>query len=355
MIHTPLCPKDCETEHHEVVNALQALAPRFSSVTAAVFSPLRATRGYSKEDFKKQIQKLLDNGWKRDEDVPEPSENLKLPLLLLSSMFGKIEAVDWLINEEHFEVSIRSSWTNETALHLVVRHLYLALSPSGSRLENMSVTEKVSTFEKVVSLLVEKDVSLLWAKDGLNRDTPFHILSRLLVNASLDAGDPGANDLCLSYHCKSFDVLLKLLKAEEESRLRKKDITNIICAKNGDGDTVMHILARDARRGFQLLKFLVKTLLGSTSSLKIQNARNVTAMDIVIERNPLHAKDLLTESELEEDQSMRDQLNGGISYNINFEQQIRSYLGPAFVTLGIVWGACWPSIVKEERGSLYPR
>lgn len=297
MFHTPLCPKDCEIRHHDVITSLQALTPRFSSaMNAAIFSPSRVTRGNNKDDFKKQVHKLVAAGWKKDKNVPENSKDFQLPLLHLVSMFGKHEAVDWLLNEEDFDGALRSSSSNETALHLVARHLYKALLSESRRLENMSISAKVANFEKVVSLLIAKEVSLFWAKDGLNKDTPFHILAKHLLAANSAEADSGIEDQCLAFYSKSFNVILKLLLAEEDGRLSRKDVMQALSVKNGDGETALHIVARATKHGHKILKFLVKSI-GSSDLLKLKNEKGLTVLNIVSECYPGHDKDLIVEEE----------------------------------------------------------
>lgn len=300
MSHTPLCSKDCNIKHHDVVTSLQAVAPRFNSCGSndSFPGPVRATRGNNKEDFKKHVQKLVSEGWSKDKEVPEPFQLLKLPLLHLASMFGKHEVVEWLLNEEGYDAKLQTSISGETALHLVARHLYTALSPSGSRLENMSITAKVANFERVVSLLIEKEVSLFWAKDEVNRETPFHILAKQLLQASSGFvdGELEKEDLCLSFFSNSLDVTLKLMLAEEKTRLNRRDVKHALSIKNSEGNTALHYLAQAFRHGFLVLRFLVKSL-GNNDLLKIKNSSGLSAIDIVNEVYPGHEKDLLIDEE----------------------------------------------------------
>lgn len=296
MFHTPLCPKNCNIRHHDVVTALQAVAPKFSSSAAILSGPLRVTRGNNKEDFKKHVYKLASKGWSKNNNVPEPSEDLRLPLLHLASMFGKHEIVDWLLNDENYDANLRTEKTNETALHLVARHLYTALSACESRLENMSITAKVANFERIVSLLVEKEVTLFWAKDCLNRDTPFHVLARQLLQAASSDQESETEDLCLSFYIKSVDVFLKLLLAEEPSRLNRRDVKHTLSTKNSEGDTALHLLARAAHQGYLVLRFLVKSL-GNNDLLKIKNSAGHSSMDILNQVYPGHERELLIDDE----------------------------------------------------------
>lgn len=212
-------------------------------------------------------------------------------------MFGKHEAVEWLLNEgQNFDASLRSSLSNETALHMVARHLYKAISSSASRLENMSIGAKVGNFEKVVSSLIAKEVSLFWAKDGLNRETPFHILANHLVNAKTADAKPETEDQWVAFYSQCVHVILKLLLAEEKSRLSRKDVIQALNVRNGDGDTCLHIIARATKHGYLVLKFLVKSL-GSSEFLKLRNGKNLSVLDIVNECYPGHEKDLLVEEE----------------------------------------------------------
>ena len=295
MFHTPLCPKACEIIHHDVIIALQTLAPRFnSSMKAAIFSPSRVTRGNNKEDFKKHVEKLVSTGWKKNKNVPENGKELQLPLLHLASMFGKYEAIDWLLNEEKFDATLRTTSTNETALHLVARHLFKALSACESRLENMSASAKVANFEKVVSLLVKKEVSLFWAKDGVNRETALHILASHLVNATSMDVDLQGEDQCLAFYSKSIDAIFKLLLAAKGLSVR--DIIQALSIRNYNGDSSLHILARAGLHGYQLLKYLVKSL-GSSDILKVKNSENLSVLDIVNQSYPGHEKDLIIDDE----------------------------------------------------------
>lgn len=267
-------------------------------MNAAIFSPSRVTRGNNKDDFKRQVNKLLSTGWKKDRNVPDDSKQFQLPLLHLASMFGKYEAVDWLLNEceEGFDADLRSSSSNETALHLVARHLYKALLSASTRLENMSISSKVANFEKIASMLITKEVSLFWARDGLKKETPFHILANHLALANSSEADSEIEDHCLAFYSKSFNVILKLLLAEEDSRLNRKDIIQALSVKNSDGDTSLHILARATKHGYQLLKFLVKSL-GSSDLLKVKNKKNLSVLDILNKSYPGHEKDLVIEEE----------------------------------------------------------
>ena len=308
MFHTPLCAKNCNVRHHDVIMALQAVAPKFSSsssssLTAAVISgSLRVTRGNNKEDFKKHVQKLVSKGWHKNQNVPEPSNDLRLPLLHLASMFGKHEIVEWLLNEEGYDARLRTV-QSETALHLVARHLYTALSACESRLENMSITAKVANFERIVSLLIGKEVSLFWAKNDSSRETVFHIMARNMLQAiSGDEGEeeeeeePEAEDSCLSFYAKSIDVILKLLLAEEQTRLSRRDTKHALGIKNSEGETALHILAKATRQGYLVLKFLVKVL-GNNDLLKLKNSAGHTALDIVSQVYPGHEKELHVDDE----------------------------------------------------------
>lgn len=301
MFHTPLCAKNCNVRHHDVITALQAVAPKFSSsssVTAAVISgPLRVTRGNNKEDFKKHVQKLVSKGWNKHENVPEASNDLRLPLLHLASMFGKHEIVEWLLNDEGYDANLRTA-QSETALHLVARHLYTALSACESRLENMSITAKVANFERIVSLLIDKEVSLFWAKNDVTRETVFHILARNMLQAisGEEEEELETEDSCLSFYAKSIDVILKLLLAEEQTRLSRRDTKHALGIKNSEGETAMHLLAKATRQGYLVLKFLVKTL-GNNDLLKLKNAAGHTALDIVNKVYPGHERELLVDEE----------------------------------------------------------
>ncbi|PFX32956.1 uncharacterized protein LOC111345329 [Stylophora pistillata] len=295
MFHTTLCSEGCAVAHHDVIIAIQSLAPRInSSQNATIFSPTRTTRGNNKEDFKKQVEILVSSGWKKNRDVPDDGKELQLPLLHLVSMFGKYEAVEWLLNEEDFDATLRTSTTNETALHLVARHLFKALSARESRLENMSATAKAANFEKVAVLLVRKEVSLFWAKGGLNRETALHILANQLIKATFLDVDLKEEDRGLVFYSKSITAMFKLLLAAKG--LTTKDIVKALGIRNGEGSSSLHIIARAGIHGYKLLKYLAKSL-GSTDVMKVMDSKHLTVLDIVNEFYPGHDKELHALSE----------------------------------------------------------
>lgn len=130
----------------------------------------------------------------------------------------------------------------------------------------------------------------------MNKETPFHILAKHLLAANSAEADAGIEDQCLAFYSKSFNVILKLLLAEEDGRLSRKDVIQALSVRNGDGDTPLHIVARATKHGYQVLKFLVKSL-GSSELLKLKNEKQLSVLNIVNECYPGHEKDLIVEEE----------------------------------------------------------
>lgn len=195
-------------------------------------------------------------------------------------MFGKYEVVEWLLNEEDFDVIFRIFIINEIVLYLVVCYFYKVLLVCELRLENMIVIVKVVNFEKVVVFFVRKEVSFFWVKDGLNREIVFYIFGNCLVKVIFLNNDLKEEDWCLVFYLKSIIVMFKFLLVVKCLIIR--DIVKVLSVRNGDGDSFLYIIVRVGVYGYKLFKYLVK-FLGFVDIMKVKNSKYRIVLDIVNE------------------------------------------------------------------------
>ena len=155
---TPFCDAKVECpKHHDLVLTLM----NCNNCAGAKSNILQ---------FQKCVIRYIDEGWDKNDVVPDPLEELRFPLVHLACAFGKSSALDWLL-QYGFDANVKSESTGQFGLHCAIRGLHRS---------KMKVTSKdlVARLKRLMSILPKQ----LLFHDEVNGDTPLHTAAILLTS-----------------------------------------------------------------------------------------------------------------------------------------------------------------------------
>lgn len=284
--HTPFCLDACDIPHHDLVAAL-CIDWHYVRIPQPGILPPVLTEAI-------ESSRLL--GWDKNNDVPDPLGALRCPLLYLACAFGKSGIVEGLLRH-NFDPCVVNQH-GETALHGAVRHLY----NTGTSWRKEKICKSVSTkkgreevFFSIVSLLTKYYPRLLAFKDN-DGFTALHVCAIKITRRS-QLYPPYTNTRkSSSFHQFCLKIMLKrLFELEAASLLTKYEVMEIIkTSDNENGDSILHILARDRKDGFEVLKFVRHfVLLGIGTELPNEkNRRNETVYSIACQADARGAMEI---------------------------------------------------------------
>ena len=237
--HTTFCSKKCKLPHHNLVTVL------------CLNSCDRD--GELPDALKECIESQTAFGWDRNADVPDPSlEELRSPLLFLASAFGKADVVEALL-KANFRARVLNK-DGETPLHGALRHLYRtgSLSSRGVKIASRlgPVKSREKAFKRIMFALSENDPKMLFVQDQ-ERTSAFHVAAGNMLGSRKNY----RCEKCFFHFCLT-EMIQRLLELQDSHMLTRDEILDGLNAKNKDGDTVSHMLARDSNYGFKSLKLL---------------------------------------------------------------------------------------------------
>lgn len=279
--HTPFCEDACVIKHHDLVAALcinWRYVKSFRIHQPGILPPV----------LTEAIESTRLLGWNKDSVVPDPLEELRCPLLYLTCAFGKSGILEGLLRLDFDPCVVNQH--GETALHGAARHLY----NTGTSSRKEAIGKNVSTkkgreevFFSIVSLLTKYHPRLLAFKDN-SGFTAFHLCATKITYTN--------SNKSVAFHQFCLKVLIKrLFELEAASLLSKNDVMEIIkTPDDNNGDSILHILARDKKDGFEVLKF-VRTfvLLGTGTELPNEkNRKNETVFSIACQTDARGAEEI---------------------------------------------------------------
>ena len=228
-IHTILCEKTCTTVHHELVCIIHKAA--------------NSTRAVSDKSFEDCTLRWLSRGFDRDSAVPDPDEKYQLPLVHLACIFGRHKALEFLL-KNGFRVNVRNKF-DETAVHVVLRLLYSGFSTSSN------VERKMSISEKIIQILIDNEVDMLFKKDGRG-NSPIQLCAYCLLNIAEQKRGKSNNNIFriletqkrFFENCFRFMIDL-MLRLRSEGRLHEVVLFQCLSSPNQRGDTLYQMLARN--------------------------------------------------------------------------------------------------------------
>ena len=159
---TPFCDSkvECPLKHHDLVLTLM----NCNDSPGAKSNILQ---------FQKCVVKCIDEGWDKNDVVPDPSEELRLPLVHLACTFAKCLALEWLLQYD-FNPNVKSETTGQFALHRAMCGMYR------SKIK-VSAKELIPKLNRMMTAMPKQ----LMFHDEINGDTPLHMAANLLT--SLDS------------------------------------------------------------------------------------------------------------------------------------------------------------------------
>ena len=279
--HTPFCEDACAIKHHDLVAALCVnwrYVRSFRIHQPGILPPVLTEAIES--------SKLL--GWDKDSVVPDPMEELRYPLLYLACAFGKGGILEGLLQHDFNPCVVNQR--GETALHGAARHLYNTGTSSRKEVIGKNVCTKKGreeVFFSIVSLLTKYYPRLLAFKDNSGL-TAFHLCAMKITYSN--------SNKIASFHQFCLKVMIKrLFELEAASLLSKYEVIEIIKAPdNKYGDSILHILARHKKDGFEVLKF-VRTFVAlgiGTELPNEKNRRNETVFSIACQTDARGAEEI---------------------------------------------------------------
>lgn len=285
--HTPFCLDACDIPHHDLVAALCTDWRYIRTPQPGILPPV----------LTEAIESSRLLGWDKNSDVPDPLEALRCPLLYLACAFGKSGIVEGLLRH-NFDPCVVNQH-GETTLHGAARHLYNTGTSSRKEKIGKSVSTKKGreeVFFSIVSLLTKYYPRLLAFKDN-NGFTALHLCAIKITRRTEHYSPPYNNSSkSSSFHQFCLKVMIKrLFELEAASLLTKYEVMEIIkTSDNENGDSILHILARDRKNGFEVLKFVRHfVLMGTGTELpNAKNRRNETVFSIACQTNARGAAEI---------------------------------------------------------------
>ena len=271
--HTPLCRRDCDLSHHDLVTALfmdgrciRAKIQRLGDLPTAL---------------KERIERAKKDGWDQDSEIPDPLEEMRNPLLLLACAFGKTAIVEGLLRDDFYPRVVNKH--GETALHFVAMYLNKAAEVIGGKLTVYK--DREDTFERLLHILTDYHPKILAARDNFGR-TALHVSAENIVRRS--RFDKRKN---ISFHQFCLKSMIKrLLELEDDAIFTRAEITEVIkSAEVSNGDSILHMLAQDSPAGFEVLKFVQNLLFPGKPMPREKNKKNETALSLAWETDPRNA------------------------------------------------------------------
>ena len=276
--HTPFCVDTCVMKHHDLVAALCVNWRYVRIYQPAILPPV----------LTEAIESTRLSGWDKNSDVPDPLEELRCPLLYLACAFGNGGIVEGLLRH-NFDPCVVNQH-GETALHGAARHLY----NTGTSSRKEKIGKNVSTkkgreevFFSIVSILTKYYPRLLAFKDNRGL-TAFHLCATKITHTD--------SNKSATFHQFCLKVMIKrLFELEAASLLTKYEVMEVIkTSDNENGDSILHVLARDRKDGFEVLKFIRLFVLLSigTELPNEKNWRNETVFSIAWQTNARDAAEI---------------------------------------------------------------
>lgn len=272
--HTPLCLDTCNLEHNDVVVAL-CLDGRHvrGRIHCVGVLPIALMEG---------IEYLKLQGWHIDSEIPDSLEELRCPLLYLACAFGKIGIVEGLLRH-NFNPRVVNRH-GETALHGAVKHLYNAVPYARQRKSvepgtNVSIQQRrEEAFLRILSLLTEYYPRILAFKEN-SGFTALYLSATMITRRNCNEHYRRCTKLNKRASFQKFCLKLmikRLFELEAVSLLTKNEVMDIITTSdNADGESLLHILARDSKGGFEVLKFIHGLLLSLGTELPNAKSRRL--------------------------------------------------------------------------------
>ena len=119
--------------------------------------------------FQKCVVKCIDEGWDKNDVVPDPSEELRLPLVHLACAFAKCLALEWLL-QYGFNPNVKSETTGQYAMHRGISAMYRSKV-------KVSAKELTPKLNRMINAMPKQ----LMFHDEINGDTPLHTAAYLLT------------------------------------------------------------------------------------------------------------------------------------------------------------------------------
>ena len=274
--HPPICESNCSLSHHDLVMAL-------CTCTSSHVGPRMLSTGELPGELSSCIESAKSSGWDQNSDIPDPSEEFRCPLLFLACALAKIDLIKILLQNKFNPRAVNKH--GETALHYTARHLWAyRVVPCKLSMSKLVTKNALKSFDRTVTVLTAyAHPKILAMKDQSDR-TALHV-SAVNFLSRLNHPNPVIQARASKFHLDCLKCMIKrLLQLLDASILTKLEVIEVITtAEKNNGDSVLHMLARDSAHGFPLLKFIQDRLFGGTLDFNKKNRENKTVLTVAWE------------------------------------------------------------------------
>ena len=179
--------------------------------------------------FKSSVEKYVKKGWNCDgESVPDESPKLRYPIMHLTVMFGKTQALDWLLQQGFQPLHTCKDQQPDpgSPLHLAVTGL-----KDGAKNLKGGKDGLVKLFAQIADLFLIHSPHSFKYKHPQSQDSFLHFLARKCLEKK---------DLAKEY------LLATLQKLKEyQGKVKTANVKEVLCAKNAEGNTFLHLVVQD--------------------------------------------------------------------------------------------------------------
>ena len=222
--------------------------------------------GTEKTEFKKALDKFAKTKWLREGCVPDKNDKIQYPLIHWACIHAKYKALEYLVSEKGFELSVKTGKNREGPLFSMAQRFPIGVNPKSSTeyIENM--------LGNVLDVFLKYMPEALCEKETNNNDSILHCCAKLC------SPDSGCGALAR--------VLMKILliKIKESDRFSAEKEENLLLSVNKKGDTFLHLLVAD-EESTKTLKYLFGNFASASEKLsKTKNNQGKTPRQIAVEK-----------------------------------------------------------------------
>ena len=215
-----------------------------------------------KTEFKKALDKFAKTKWLRGGCVPDKNDKIQFPLIHWACIHGKYKALEYLVSEKGFELTVKTRKNQEGPLFSMAQRFPNGVNPKSSTeyIENM--------LGHVLDIFLKYMPEVLCEKETNSDDSILHCCAKL----------------CSSDLCSRALLKILLLKIKESDKFSAEKEENLLSSVNKKGDTFLHLMVED-EKSTETLKYLFGNFASASEKLsKTKNNQGKTPRQIAVEK-----------------------------------------------------------------------
>ena len=216
-------------------------------------------------EFKQALDKFARTKWLRGDCVPDKNNKIRFPLIHWACILGKYKALEYLITEKGFELTVKTGKNQEGPLFSTAQHFSSGVNPKSS-------TDYIeSMLGHIIDIFLKFLPEALCVKESNNDDSILHCCAKR----------------CSSDSCSRALLKILLLKIKESDKFSADREENFLSAVNKNGDTFLHLMVAD-EKSTETLNYLFENFTSASEKLsKTKNNQGKTPRQIAVEKRSL--------------------------------------------------------------------